>query len=206
VPRTARRPGTPGWTSTVTAPAPVAMPPAAPAPEDDRPVTAIGSAAWGVQAFFRSYVRGGDGAPPLEAGDGAVYSGTEDTFRFAVTASTYDPDTRRGEIATRGWIRFNYPGHFFFITMKDPRLVVDGDHGTLEGEMRSDLFGQQGTLAPLRIAELDLSGATRTAGPNGALTLSGVVPRITAEAAEHFAGYWSAGQALDPITVALDAR
>nr|WP_246851680.1 HtaA domain-containing protein [Patulibacter sp. SYSU D01012] len=203
---TARRAGTagtPGATVTTTAPTAAAAP-GAPA-SDGGPVREIGTLSWGFQSSFRRYVRGGDGQPPLEAGDGARYVAAEDTFRFAATESTYDPATRTGRIAARGWIRFNYPGHFFFITVQDPTLLLDGDVGTLEGAVRSDLFGKPGTLARTRIATLDLRTAGRaTAG--GAVSLSGVVPTLVEEAVPSFGGFWRAGQVLDPIAVTLDAR
>jgi hypothetical protein len=66
------------------------------------------------------------------------------TFKFPVTGGQYDTATRDGEITTQGTVRFR--GHetsagsgnyLLFVTITNPRIVLDGDAGTLYADATS---------------------------------------------------------------------
>ncbi|MGX6449909.1 HtaA domain-containing protein, partial [Patulibacter sp. S7RM1-6] len=204
-PSQAGTPAVPGWTSTVTAPAPAQPTPPAttPPPAAEEPIVSIGSTRWAFQTSFRNYVAGGDGNPPLQASAGATNDIAAGTFVFTATEGSYDPGTGTGRVVNRGRVVFDHPGHFFRITIADPTLVIEGDTGYLEAYGQAALYGTEGPGERVRMAELDLSGATRTI-TGRTVAIEGIAATLTADAAPLFGGFWNPGQPLDPISFSAD--
>jgi Tol biopolymer transport system component len=186
-------PGTPGGQP----PAPVAAP-ALSSPQ----AIGGGSIGWGFRAGFRAYVAAGDGDPPISTQRGATIA-SDGTFEFPVgggaTEGGADP---RAVVEAAGTAVFCYPGHFFRIALLDPAVTIDGDQSRLTATVDSKLFGD--VYGPWRtdVATLDLDGVVPQYGNAGqTVTWSDVPATLTAAGASAFAGFYSVGDALDPVTV-----
>ena len=217
--------GAPGGGST---PASTACPvPAGTAPgatADPAPLPALAGSAqttaagidWGFKQSFRNYVFHGGGSPPtpaIGAGDGATIvdgdadgadGNDADFFRFAGPGrylrkqSAYDD---QAVIEGSGVARFCYPRRFR-MELATPTVVIDGADSRI---VMSVSVNQNGGFGPARrvdFADLDLTGIRPTYSADGkTATWTGVPAALTADGATAFAGFYSAGQALDPITV-----
>ncbi len=119
----------------------------------------------------------------------ATASGTVARWSFPATGGSYEPATGEGTIALGGRLTFFSPapggppngGHGFTITLVDPRVVLDGDHGKLFATGVTS-GGAPGSAVPYTDAQpvfdLDLTDATVTLHPDGSRTLGGIVPAV----------------------------
>lgn len=159
---------------------------------------------WGVKASFRSYIEGPIAHGSYTASDGAVRNG-DGTIRFELLGGTYDTVARSGELQLRGTVRFS--GHDapggpqLDLTLRDPRLVLDGDGGTLHANATSKALGS-GALQQfpgVALASLDMTGAFATPLLDG-LGFTALPAALTPAGVPVFAQY-AAGVAMDPLTV-----
>jgi len=157
---------------------------------------------WGFKASFRAYVSTGDGNPPIAASDGAVVN-SDGSFRFPVTGGTYDDETGAATVHHGGTVVFSYPAHFFEITLANPTVVLDGDGGALLADV--DLTTSGGGFEPVHVEQAEIAELD-TAAPvvdGGTVTWPGLPATLTATGAEAFAGFYTAGTALDPVSFVL---
>ncbi len=167
---------------------------------------------------FRAYIEGpiargttttSDGATPLAGGG----------FRFGAATGSYDPATGEVvasaagtgglEVTTRGTVRFQGhdlgDGYALDLVLSDPAITIDGERGTLTLDARSRGLEDpdevyEGEDVPF--AELDLTDVA-TDLDGDVLTLSAIPATLTEEGADAFAGFYEAGEALDPVTLVL---
>jgi hypothetical protein len=132
----------------------------------------------------------------------ATASGTVARWSFPATDGDYEPATGSGTIKLGGTLTFFSPapggppngGHGFTITLVNPRVVLDGDHGQLFATGVTSGGGAGGIGSPVPytdaqpVFDLDLSDATVTLHPDGSRTLAGIVPAV-ATANLVFPGY-----------------
>lgn len=130
----------------------------------------------------------------------ATASGTVATWSYPATGGSYEPADGSGTIAFDGAVTFLSPapggppngGHGFTVSLTDPRVVLDGDHGKLfaSGVTAGARAGEgpvpYGDGQP--VFDLDLTDATVTLHADGTRTLAGIVPSI-ATANLVFPGY-----------------
>ncbi|MEV6350734.1 HtaA domain-containing protein [Actinoplanes sp. NPDC051851] len=157
-----------------------------------------GSLDWGFKASFRTYVSYGNGNPPIAVSDGATKN-TDGTFDFPATGGTYDAAAGTASVNYGGTVVFSYPAHGFEITLANPTLIVDGDgQGSLKADV--DLVATGAEEQHLDQAEIATVATTAPTVTDGAVTFSALASTLTAEGASAFAGFYTAGTALDPVT------
>ncbi|MQS09198.1 Htaa domain protein [Streptomyces sp. IF17] len=164
---------------------------------------------WGIRSSFLTYVTGpvAQGSWSLSGGAGSIGSGR---FRFHSAQGTYDPDT--------GTVRARYTGGVHFVghredsgeyqldlTISNPSVSLANGSGTLHADVRSRdrdtgrvTQSSQVALASLALGGVDLRGGSQ-------IVLTNVPATLTAEGARAFAGYYNAGDPLDPVSLTADA-
>jgi Tol biopolymer transport system component len=186
-------PGTPGGE-----PAPPLAPPplAAPSP------IGSGGLSWGFKASFRAYVSNGNGNPPLSGLGGATID-PGGSFAFPVDGGQFeDGQTPRAVVNGEGAAVFCFPSHFFRIAMLNPTATIDGPQSRLTADIDSNLYGTE--YGPWRtdVATLDSSAVEPQYSNDGqTVTWAAVPATLTADGAAAFGGLYTAGTALDPVTV-----
>ncbi|MFI1676484.1 HtaA domain-containing protein [Streptomyces sp. NPDC020607] len=184
-----------------------ALLPAAAAHADDRTVRG-GRLDWGIKSSFQSYVTGpiAHGGSTLQGG-AATVGGSQ--FRFHSAKGSYDPDSGAFSAGFSGGVRFT--GHKkggsygLDLTISRPTVKVSGGTGTLYADMVSKEKGTgkvtstpQVPLASLNVSGIDMKGG---AGP---VALNDLPATLTSQGAEAFAGYYTAGTPLDPVSLSTD--
>ncbi|KNB52859.1 HtaA domain-containing protein [Streptomyces caatingaensis] len=181
--------------------------PAAAAPES-REVSG-GRLDWGVKSSFQSYVTGPVARGSWELLGGAATVGSSQ-FRFHSAKGTYTPDKGAFEAGFSGGVRFT--GHRkpdgsseLDLTIARPAVRIEGTGGTLLADITGKARGTGEVTSRTRVplAALDLTGADLR-GAGTTVSLTGVPAKLTAEGAEAFAGYYTAGTQLDPVTLSAD--
>ncbi|MBB0246020.1 Htaa domain protein, partial [Streptomyces alkaliphilus] len=164
---------------------------------------------WGIRSSFLTYITGpvAQGSWSLSGGAGSIGSGR---FRFHSAQGTYDPDT--------GTVRARYTGGVHFVghredsgeyqldlTISNPSVSLTNGSGTLHADVRSRdrdtgrvTQSSQVALASLALGGVDLRGGSQ-------IVLTNVPATLTAEGARAFAGYYVAGDPLDPVSLTADA-
>lgn len=184
-----------------------ALLPAAGAHAEDRTVRG-GRLDWGIKASFQSYVTG-----PIAHGSWTLRGGAATTgdsqFRFHSATGSYDPRTGALRAGFSGGVRFTGhkkgSGYELDLTISNPTVKVSGGSGTLYADMVSKAKGTgkvtstpQVPLASLRLAGVD------TRGGGTPIALNNVPATLTAQGAKAFAGYYTAGTRLDPVSLSTD--
>ncbi|MFC8126348.1 HtaA domain-containing protein [Streptomyces sp. NPDC057302] len=157
-----------------------------------------GSLGWGVKETFRRYIESGGGAT---LSGGAKKSGSGYDFPYA--KGDVDSDAKKLNASFGGAVRFQYKAHGIDMKFSDIKVAANGTKGTLT----VDVTTPKGTNNDVKFATLDLSKASYTA-KNDVVVLDKVPAAFTAAGAKQFesedapSGY-KAGDAIDPVTVAL---
>jgi hypothetical protein len=159
---------------------------------------------WGVKESFRRYIRGPIAHGTYVASDGAAEN-PDGTIRFELLGGTYDTVARSGELQLRGTVRFTGhdagSGPQLDLTLRDPRLVLAGDTGTLHADVASRALrdGVVRTQAGLALATLDLSAVDPAPLLDG-LAFDAMPATLTSDAAPVFELY-AAGTPLDALSL-----
>ncbi|MCE7081296.1 HtaA domain-containing protein [Streptomyces sp. ST2-7A] len=187
---------------------PLALVPASPAHAAERTLSG-GRLDWGIRSSFLTYITGpvAQGSWILSGGAGTIGSGQ---FRFHSAQGTYDPDT--------GAVRAHYAGGVHFVghreesgayqlelTISNPSVSLSGGSGTLYADVRSRDrdSGQVTQSSRVALASLALGGVDLRGGSQ--IVLTNVPATLTAEGARAFAGYYAAGDPLDPVSLTADS-
>ncbi|GAA3881338.1 HtaA domain-containing protein [Streptomyces sedi] len=165
---------------------------------------------WGVKASFQTYVTG-----PIAEGSWSLSGGAstvgENQFRFHSATGGYDPETGALHAGYSGGVHFvghrkDDGSHELDLLISNPSLSVSGRTGTLHADMRSTERGTgqvtEGSQVPL--ATVDLSGVDLRGGTQIAVT--GAPTTLTERGATAFAGYYQAGDPLDPLSFTADSQ
>ncbi|MFJ3956716.1 HtaA domain-containing protein [Arthrobacter sp. NPDC090010] len=152
------------------------------------------SLSWGVKSSFRSYVVGGIAKGSIATGNGATASG--DGFLWGAGSGSLDT-AGLGTLTFPGSVTFTGHDGLLNTTISGVRVQITGaNSGVLVADVRSqdmerkDLSAANVTFATLRFDSLSGTGGTASA-------------TLTADGAKAFAGFYSAGQALDALTVSM---
>lgn len=181
-----------------------AVAPAAPAAAAPRPVEG-GSLDWGVRQSFRTYITGSIAKGSITTADGATKN-SNGTFRFpGVATGTADPGAETIDATFSGSVHFTGHGGLLDMTMDDIRIARDGDNGVLVADVVTLPLDETEpvTYDDVAFADLDFSAVAST-GPAAHPTWTAVPVTLSAAGAEAFAGFYVAGDPLDPITFTLD--
>ncbi|MER7707626.1 HtaA domain-containing protein [Kitasatospora sp. NPDC097605] len=164
---------------------------------------------WGIKQSFLTYVTG-----PIAQGKWSLNGGAATVagngFRFHSAAGTYDPASGALSAAFSGGVRFT--GHqengANALDLSIGRLTFRAAAGGGAGlyadvSSKSRETGQVSSAGQAKIADLSLAGVDLR-GAAGTLTLSNVPATLTDAGAKAFAGFYTAGTALDPVNLSVN--
>ncbi|MFF1325534.1 HtaA domain-containing protein [Streptomyces chartreusis] len=164
---------------------------------------------WGVKSSFQSYVTGpiAKGSYSLTGGAATVGSGG---FRFHSAAGTYDGDTGAFRASFSGGVHFvghrtDAGAYQLDLTLSRPTVRISGSTGTLYVDVTSKAkgTGTVTTSSHVPFAALSLGGIDMRGGGD-AVVLNNLPATLTSQGARSFAGYYTAGTALDPVSLSAD--
>ncbi|MGW0567959.1 HtaA domain-containing protein [Streptomyces tauricus] len=166
---------------------------------------------WGIKTSFQSYVTGpiANGSFSLTGG-AATVGGSQ--FRFHSATGTYDGSSGAFDAGFSGGVHFL--GHKeddgtyqLDLTISRPTVRLAGNGGTLYVDIISKAKGTGAvtTSSQVPFASLSLGGIDMKGGGN-AVQLNNLPATLTAQGAKSFAGYYTAGTALDPVSLSADVR
>ncbi|MYU53387.1 MULTISPECIES: HtaA domain-containing protein [Streptomyces] len=166
---------------------------------------------WAVKSSFQSYVTGpvARGSWNLTGGAATVGAGR---FRFHSAAGSYDPDSGALTAGFSGGVHFT--GHRkpdgsyeLDLTISRPEVVISGGRGTLYADMTSKEKGTGKVTTSSRVPLASLGvGGLDTRGGGSPIALDNLPATLTSQGASAFAGYYSAGTPLDPVSLSADVR
>lgn len=164
---------------------------------------------WGIKSSFQSYVTG-----PIASGSWSLTGGAATVggsqFRFHSATGSYDPDTGALTSGFSGGVHFT--GHRkpdgsneLDLTISRPTVRISGGSGTLHADMVSKErgTGKVSNRSQVPLASLDLGGIDMKGGSTP-IALTNVPATLTSQGASAFAGYYTAGTPLDPISLSVD--
>lgn len=156
-----------------------------------------GSLQWGLKSSFRSYIRSGIAKGSWTLND-ASYNGN--AFSFNAASGVFDPATNTGNYGFTGGVHFTGHGGVLDLTISNLRISqTSATAGVLIADVvSSDMSGKRTQSAAVEFATLDLSGLSADANN---VSVAAAPATLTAAGATAFAGFYSAGTALDPVTL-----
>ncbi|MFJ4919413.1 HtaA domain-containing protein [Streptomyces sp. NPDC088725] len=164
---------------------------------------------WGIKSSFQSYVTGpiANGSWSLTGG-AATVGGSQ--FRFHSATGSYDPDSGAFRAGFSGGVHFlghrqTSGGYELDLTISRPTVRVSGNSGTLYADMTSKAkgSGRVTSRSQVPLATLGLSGISMV-GATSPVALNNIPATLTSQGASAFAGYYTAGTPLDPISLSVD--
>ncbi|MET9893313.1 HtaA domain-containing protein [Streptomyces sp. NPDC006465] len=166
---------------------------------------------WGIKSSFQSYVTGpiAKGSYSLTAGAATVGASQ---FRFHSATGSYDGDTGAFAASYSGGVHFvghrrSNGAYELDLTISRPTVRLSGGGGTLYVDITSKAkgTGEVTTSAQVPFATLLLGGIDMKGGGT-AVRLDNLPATLTSQGAKSFAGYYTAGTALDPVSLEADVR
>ena len=170
-----------------------------------------GAIDWGFRTTWRGYVL----SPPTgsqEVLDGATATGPltspATTYGFPGTGGTLDGvldgavDTLA--LTTGGAVKWAKPGHGINeVRFANLEIEIGSGGSWLVGDVRAEI-GPPSETGDVRIAELKTAAvAPQWSADGNTVTWSPVPATLTAAGSASFAGFYSAGTELDPVTVTV---
>lgn len=171
-------------------------------PSDASRVIESGQLNWGVKKSFRDYVVGSIAHGEIVVSDGATKNASG-TYGFEVKDGAWDPKTKKATVNYQGTVQFTGHNGDLNLIITDPQLLATGDSGTLSAQVTSkDMNTKETTnFGRVTLADVDTTDAITAAG--AALTIKDAPATLTADGAPAFAGFYSAGTALDALSANL---
>ncbi|MFI6619390.1 HtaA domain-containing protein [Streptomyces sp. NPDC050528] len=166
---------------------------------------------WGIKSSFQSYVTGpiANGSYSLTGGAATVGSSQ---FRFPSATGSYDGSTGAFRSSFAGGVHFvghkKTDGSYELdLALSRPTVRIAGSTGTLYLDITSKAkgTGTVTTSSQVPFASLSLGGVNMKGGGN-AVVLNNLPATLTAQGAKSFAGYYTAGTALDPVSLSADVK
>ncbi|MFF2362651.1 HtaA domain-containing protein [Streptomyces sp. NPDC058122] len=164
---------------------------------------------WGIKSSFQSYVTGPIAKGSYSLTGGAATVGAS-RFRFHSATGSYDGGTGAFTAAYSGGVRFvghrkSGGGYELDLTISRPTVRIAGGGGTLYVDITSKAKGTGAvtTSTAVPFATLSLGGIDMKGGGT-AVQLNNLPATLTSQGARSFAGYYTAGTALDPVSLEAD--
>ncbi|MGW3915189.1 HtaA domain-containing protein [Streptomyces sp. NPDC005070] len=163
---------------------------------------------WGIKSSFQSYVTGPIAKGSYSLTGGAATVGAS-RFRFHSATGSYDGGTGAFTAAYSGGVRFvghrKSGGYELDLTISRPTVRIAGGGGTLYVDITSKAkgTGTVTTSTAVPFATLSLGGIDMKGGGT-AVQLNNLPATLTSQGARSFAGYYTAGTALDPVSLEAD--
>ncbi|MFE5769154.1 HtaA domain-containing protein [Streptomyces sp. NPDC056485] len=166
---------------------------------------------WGIKSSFQGYVTGPVAKGAFKLKNGAATVGGS-LFRFHSATGSYDPESGAFEAAFSGGVGFQ--GHQkpdgtyeLDLTLSRPTVKIGGGSGTLYADVSSKAkdTGAVTTRTQVPFAALGLGGVDMKGG-GSPIALNNIPATLTEQGAKAFAGYYSAGTQLDPVSLSADVK
>ncbi|WP_327635443.1 HtaA domain-containing protein [Kribbella sp. NBC_00482] len=157
---------------------------------------------WGLKASFRSYIEGNIAHGSITMLSPATRN-TNGTFRFAEGAGTATQVGFAGGVYFKG--HETQPGNpLLEVTVRDIRVGLNGSTGKLIADVISKALdtGQLTTYDDVELADVDFA-THPVVVENGVAHVVGAPATLTEAGVPAFAGFYSAGTALDPISFSV---
>ncbi|WP_394434687.1 HtaA domain-containing protein [Streptomyces sp. SGAir0957] len=167
---------------------------------------ADGNLDWGVKESFRTYVTGPIAHGKVELSGGAAKNGS--VYRFGDASGRYDAGAKSLDAKFAGKVRFlgHEEGGEYVLDLRfsDLRVTASGGSGKLVADVSSKdrESGKVTTYDDLTVATVEVGSGDLTA-KDDVVELDGAATTLTADGAKAFGGFYQAGEALDPVTVAV---
>ncbi len=167
---------------------------------------------WGIKSSFQSYVTGpiANGSYSLAGGAATVGSSQ---FRFPSATGSYDGSTGAFRSSFAGGVHFvghrKTDGSYELdLTLSRPTVRISGSTGTLYLDVTSKAkgTGTVTTSSQVPFASLALRGINMKAGGVTGVVLNNMPATLTAQGAKSFAGYYTVGTVLDPVSLSADVK
>lgn len=158
---------------------------------------------WGVLERFRAYISGSIANGGWTLIDGTAYE--TPSFIWSAGSGELDADAA-GAISFAGGIHFEGHEGVLKIDLANPTVELTS---ATEGYLLLDLTSTKQTgeadiaVSQVRAVKIDLEGAIVADGET--LEITEAPGRLTSEGAAAFAGFYSAGEEMDPISVTASA-
>jgi len=156
---------------------------------------APGSLTWGVKASFRSYVLGDIAHGTITSAGGA--SPVAGGYSFPQSSSDV-ASGGLGAVGYRGSVTFTGHAGALNLRIADPIVRITS---SMTGVLSVSTAGGR-----VDLATIDLSRAVRSVGAGGAVSYVGAPTTLTAAGATSFAGFYSAGETLDPVSFTVGSN
>ncbi|GAA1677285.1 HtaA domain-containing protein [Glycomyces endophyticus] len=156
-----------------------------------------GSITWGVKETFRNYVTGPIAGGAIEAVDGASVN-DDGTFTFEPVTGVSDLPNQTTETTAGGGVHFT--GHHGELDLLIENIETVSDTVSYTGAIYADVTSGEEVFEDVHFADFEVGSWTWV---DGFTTLTDAPVTLTADGAEAFAGFYKAGDALDPITIAV---
>ncbi|MFE9927086.1 HtaA domain-containing protein [Streptomyces sp. NPDC005774] len=183
--------------------------PSASTPSDDntpapaRGEIADGTLGWGVKESFRSYVVGPIAKGEVTASDGASQASGNGAFTFTDASGTYDTDEDTLNASFEGAV--NFKGHEesggeygLDLTLTDLKATLDGGTGKLSADF--DSLGEKSEDVVLATLKAKSSALT---AKDDVIIVNDVAATLTEAGAKAFGDFYTAGTALDPVSLSV---
>lgn len=159
---------------------------------------------WGIKASFRNYIEGPIATGTITPSEGATRN-PDGSFHFPIGEGTYDPATKGLVLRFDGSIHMSGHGGVLNMTVREPRVVITPLETNLYAKVVSAPVGGGGLgeEADVHFAALDITNVT-PAVAGGVTSWTGVPAFVAAGAIAPFAGHYSIGTALDPLSFSYE--
>lgn len=157
---------------------------------------------WGVKESFRSYISGSIANGDWETSDGADYD--TPNFSWSDGSGTYDPETGSGEVSFTGTVHFTGHDGVLDLTIANPTVEFeDGEASLLLDTASTDMEGETAIDEEQQwVGEITLDEDVPT--EDGSVELTELATALTNSGAAAFAGFYEAGEELDPVNLSFD--
>ncbi|MFH8283510.1 HtaA domain-containing protein [Streptomyces antibioticus] len=166
---------------------------------------------WGIKSSFQSYVTGPIAKGSYSLTGGAATVGASN-FRFHSANGSYDGATGSFTASFSGGVRFvghrtEAGAYQLDLTLSRPTVRISGSTGTLYLDVtgKAKGSGRVTTSSQVPFANLSLGGIDMR-GAGNSVVLNNLPATLTAQGATSFAGYYTAGTVLDPVSLSADVK
>jgi len=153
---------------------------------------------WGIKSSFRNYISGGiaNGSWTLS---GVTYGNGQ--YSWSGGNGSYNAVADKGTVRFPGSVAFTGHGGVLNLVISNIALRISGgSSATIVADVHStDMNGAPSDYSGVSFATVSLAGGSSS----GSLTASGAPTVLTADGAKAFAGFYNAGDALDPVSFAV---
>lgn len=161
-----------------------------------------GDLSWGVKESFRAYISGSIAKGSWETADGASYETPE--FSWSGATGSIDPETGVGSVSFTGSVHFTGHDGVLDLTLANPTIEFEGGgKAALLLDARST--DMEGAVAVDATQEWvgDVVAPDQLPIADDALVADDLPSTLTNSGAKAFAGFYEAGEDLDPISLDL---